>query len=105
MQITRREFSKLLAEKYGCTIKDAFELTTCFTDLVNDVTREGTKISFQGFGRFEVVERGEKRGVHPETHEPLIRPAHKTLAFRASRNQRELIDHKTEKIKKKMRGR
>ena len=45
----------------------------------------GEKVLLSGFGCFDVVERKTKRGVNPQTGEPVIIPRRNSVRFKPSK--------------------
>ena len=50
---------------------------------INDALRQGTTVTFPGFGTFYTRERGERSVRHIRTQEPITIPAGRQAAFRA----------------------
>ena len=67
------------------TKADCAKAVECFTQAITDVLSEGNKVSFVGFGSFEVTETKEKNGVNPSTKEKIVIPATKRPKFKAGK--------------------
>jgi DNA-binding protein HU-beta len=52
---------------------------------IMDVVSEGEKISFVGFGSFEIIETKQKNSVNPKTGEKIVIPASKRPKFKAGK--------------------
>ncbi len=53
--------------------------------------RDGERVSWPGFGTFEVRERSERSGRNPRSGEEIIIPASKTIGFRPAKALKERI--------------
>ena len=60
--------------------KAALEAALC---AVGGALAKGEKVALIGFGTFGVVEKGERQGVNPATHEKITIPAKKVVKFKA----------------------
>ena len=49
----------------------------------SDTLQSGGEISFTGFGKFHVAERGDRQGVNPQTRERITIPGGKVPRFTA----------------------
>lgn len=56
-----------------------------FIQAVMETVSEGEKVTFTGFGTFEIVETKEKNGVNPKTKEKIVIPASKRPKFKAGK--------------------
>ena len=52
-------------------------------DTIQDALQRGSEVTFSGFGKFHVAERGAREGVNPRTGEPMQIPASKVPTFTA----------------------
>lgn len=83
--INATEFSRLLAENYGMTYKDAAIVCECFFEQLADllyVKKEDVVIN--GFGSFRNKMIPDKRVIHPSTKEEMVIPAHLEIKFKES---------------------
>ena len=60
-------------------LADVFEATV---KSIVDAVADGEKISIQGFGTFESVEKPERVARNPKTGEGIVVPAHKAPKFK-----------------------
>ena len=59
-------------------------VNTVFQALANGIARDG-EVCIDSFGYFEVRSIKERQGRNMHTGEPLVIPAHKTVAFKAAK--------------------
>lgn len=102
--MTKIELISMLAQEGKCTRKQAEDALKMVTDVIIKSLIAGEKIHLTGLGTFEIHERKEKATKNPRTGEPMITPAKKAPAFRASKYLKEAVNPpkpKTAKKKKK----
>ena len=83
--MNKLDFVRRLAQKEEITQKEAAQHVDAFLDTITDVLAEGDKVSFVGFGTFEVVERAAREGRNPRTGESMMIAAMKTPRFKAGK--------------------
>lgn len=82
---------KILSEKTNISQKDCDTVLKAFLETVQEQLAKGEKISFVGFGTFEVVERAAREGTNPRTKEKIQIPATKVPVFKAGKPFKETI--------------
>lgn len=80
--MTKADFISAIAEKSGCTKKDADAIVKAFTETVFDVVKNGDSLMLAGLGTFSVVDKPERTGRNPRTGEVTVVPAHKAPKFK-----------------------
>lgn len=88
--MTKKEFTKVLSDKVADK-EDMAVIVDSFLDTIKGVLASGDKISFNGFGTFEVVERNSREGRNPRTGETMLISAYKTPKFKPSPALKELV--------------
>ncbi len=89
--MTKDEMIAIMAEKSGISRKQATEALGAFMDTVTHSLKGGTKVSFAGFGTFDVSKRKARQGRNPQTGATIDIPATKVPVFRAGKNLKEAI--------------
>jgi DNA-binding protein HU-beta len=79
---TEKKVSKASAELILKAVLESIE---------EGVEQDG-KVQLVGFGAFEKRARAERKGRNPSTQEEIIIPATNTVAFKASKNLKELVN-------------
>lgn len=90
--MNKREFIDALAVKTGATKKDTDIVVGAFLDTIQEGLMEDGKVAFAGFGSFEVVERGSRKGRNPQTGEEIVIPAKKAVKFKPMSALKELVN-------------
>lgn len=67
------------------------EVVDAAFDQISAALRAGERVSWPGFGTFEVRERSERSGRNPRSGEPIIIPASKTVGFRPAKSLKDQI--------------
>jgi DNA-binding protein HU-beta len=81
--LTKQEFIDRVAGKTGLSKKDAGEAVEAVLSEIESTLRSGGEISFTGFGKFHVAERGPRQGVNPQTRERITIPGGRVPRFTA----------------------
>lgn len=89
--MTRDELIGKIAEQIKCSKKQAAEMVNAFLDQILEALAEGKKVSFVGFGTFEVKERDERKGINPQTKEAITIPARKVPVFKAGKKLKDAV--------------
>ncbi|MDP9228790.1 MAG: HU family DNA-binding protein [Actinomycetota bacterium] len=63
--------------------KEAAAAVDAVLDAITDVLKDGGNVSFTGFGKFAVAERGPRQGVNPRTGERIFIPGGRVPRFSA----------------------
>ena len=79
------------AGEYKYKTEAAKALNSVLTAIENAL-KDGKKVSFVGFGSFEVVEKAERQVRNPKTGEITTVPAHKSVKFKAGSKLKEAIN-------------
>ena len=90
--MTKTELINSIAEKAGCTKKDAAAALEATVAVINESLEKGEKVSITGFGTFEIRERGEKTCINPRTKKTMVCPPSKAPAFKAGRALKEAVN-------------
>jgi DNA-binding protein HU-beta len=89
--MTRDELIGKIAEQIKCTKKQAAEMVNAFLDQILNALAEGKKVSFVGFGSFEVKQRKERKGINPQNKQQIIIPARKVPVFKAGKKLKDAV--------------
>ncbi len=90
--MTKKELVNLMAAKSEMTKKLAGEMLEVVLESIKDGVEQDGKVALVGFGAFEKRVRAERKGRNPSTGEEMTIPATNTVAFKASKNLKELVN-------------
>jgi DNA-binding protein HU-beta len=80
---TKSEFIDKVAATSGLSKKDAGAAVDAVIDTIEGELRSGGEVSFTGFGKFHVAERGAREGRNPRTGETMTIAASRVPRFTA----------------------
>ncbi len=89
--MTREELVASIAHDVEISKKQAAEMVNSFLNNVQKALAEGKKVSFVGFGSFEVKERSERQGINPQNKKPITIPARKVPVFKAGKKLKDAV--------------
>jgi DNA-binding protein HU-beta len=81
--VTKNEFVDQVSERSNLSKGDAGQAVDAVLDTIKEVLSRGGEISFTGFGKFSVADRGARQGVNPQTGEKIQIAASKVPRFSA----------------------
>jgi DNA-binding protein HU-beta len=79
--VTKSEFVDHVASKSNMAKTDAGKAVDAVLDVIQETLQRGGDVTFSGFGKFSVAQRGARQGVHPRTGEPIQIKASKVPRF------------------------
>ena len=89
--MTKAELISAVAEKTEMTKKDSDKVVEAIIDTITETLTKGDKVSFVGFGTFEVKERAARQGINPRTKEPMPIEASKLPVFKAGKALKDAV--------------
>ena len=81
--MTKSEFVDQVAAESGLSKGDAGEAVDAVLNVIEGTLQRGGEVSFTGFGKFSVAERGARQGVNPQTGERIEIAASRVPRFSA----------------------
>jgi DNA-binding protein HU-beta len=81
--VTKSEFVDQVASKSGLSKKDAGGAVDAVLSTIEDTLKRGGEVTFSGFGKFHVAQRGAREGRNPSTGEKIRIAASKVPRFSA----------------------
>ena len=89
--MNKNDISQAVYEAHGgMSFADAQKVVDSILNIIKIKLAEGDKVLISGFGCFRVVERKDKRGVNPQTGEPIIIRGRKAVTFKPSKHLKSL---------------
>jgi DNA-binding protein HU-beta len=80
---TKSEFVDKVAASSGLSKKDAGAAVDAVISTIESELKSGGEVSFTGFGKFHVAERGAREGRNPRTGETMTIAASRVPRFTA----------------------
>ena len=81
--MTKSEFVDRVADQSGLGKSEAGKAVDAALKVIEETLSRGGEVSFTGFGKFTVAERGARQGVNPQTGERIEIAASKVPRFSA----------------------
>ena len=83
MSVTKSEFVDRVASNSGLSKKDAGAAVDAVINSIESALQSGEDVTFTGFGKFHVAERGAREGRNPRTGETMTIAASRVPRFTA----------------------
>jgi len=80
--VTKTELVDTLAQDLSLSKADAQRTLESVLARITDGLTRDAKVQIQGFGTFQAKMRKERMGRNPQTKEPMLIPASKTVTFK-----------------------
>lgn len=90
--MNKAELVTAMAEKSELTKKDVEKALKAFQEVVTKGLISGEKISMVGFGNYDITERAERMGRNPQTSEPMLIKASKSVRFKAGKALKDAVN-------------
>ena len=81
--MTKSDFVERVASESGLSKKDAGAAVDAVIRSIEDALKSGEEVSFTGFGKFHVADRGAREGRNPRTGESMTIAASRVPRFTA----------------------
>ena len=84
--MNKNDISKRVYEAHGgISYAEAQKIVDLIIDIIKERLSREEKVLISGFGCFRVMSRKEKKGVNPQTGEPVVIAGRKSVKFKASK--------------------
>lgn len=90
--MTKVEIIDKVAQETEWTKKDSEVAVNAVVKVITDALVAGEKLSFVGFGTFEIVERAERQARNPQTGSAITVPVCKVPKFKPAKALKELVN-------------
>ncbi|MGG6281789.1 HU family DNA-binding protein [Leptolyngbya sp. AN03gr2] len=80
--MNKSELVAAIAERTGKTKKDTNQFVDALLAVIKEELTAERKVNLSGFGKFETVQRKERRARNPKTGVSVTVPARRTVVFR-----------------------
>jgi DNA-binding protein HU-beta len=87
----KTDFIARVAEQTGTSKKVTRQVIEAALDTIAQSLANDEKVVLTGFGTFELRTRQARRGVNPQTRQPMTIPASRTPGFSASNSLKDLV--------------
>ncbi len=80
-----------VAKKTGAKKKDVKKIIDATIDTIIEALTKGEKVQLVGFGSFEVRKAAARKGVNPQTKQPIEIPERKVPKFKPGKTLKEKV--------------
>jgi nucleoid DNA-binding protein len=85
--MNKNDISKRVYETHGgLSYAEAQKIVDFILETIKKRLVSGDKVLLSGFGCFTVMRRKEKKGVNPQTGEPVLIPGRNSIKFKLSKH-------------------
>ena len=92
--MNKSDFIDALAKESGLSKKDASLAVDGYHKIVEKALKKGDKITFVGFGTYEVAKRAARTGRNPQTGKEIKIAASKAPKFKAGKTLKDAVNKK-----------
>jgi len=92
MALTRSTLAEAVQNQTGLPKNKAIETVCSIIDIIKEALSSGDDVLISGFGKFQVKEKGERRGRNPATGGDLILKPRRVVTFKVSGKLRERVN-------------
>jgi integration host factor subunit alpha len=71
-------------KRFGIPKKECAKLTNTLLEIIKSTLTSGEDVLVSGFGKFNVKEKGERKGRNPKTGDDMMLPARTVVTFSCS---------------------
>ncbi len=89
--MTKSDFVEKVASESGLSKKDAGAAVDAVIKSIEGALKNGDEVSFTGFGKFHVADRGAREGRNPRTGETMTIAASRVPRFTAGSGLKKAI--------------
>jgi len=93
MAVTKDHITSYLFENTKLSRPECKLLVEAFFDEIRQALANGEEVKLSGFGKFALLDKPERPGRNPKTGEPCTISARRVVAFHASQQLRQLVNH------------
>ena len=91
MTLTKNEIIAQITE-LGFPKKKSNEITDTLLELIKRTLESGEDVLVSGFGKFQVKDKGPRRGRNPATNEDMLLDARRVVTFKCSGKLKERVN-------------
>ncbi len=84
--MNKQQLIKTMSRKTNLTQRECLSCLNSIKEAIIDSLKRGEKVSFSGFGRFEVKQRNARKVVNPATKQVNFVPPKRIPVFKTGKN-------------------
>ncbi len=94
MTISKRDLSKIIADKHDLTQQDSLNIINSVFDEIEKLLEEGSDVNIVGFGAFKSITRPDRIATNPQTGKTFKLPSRKVVKFEMGKHLKNLFKTK-----------
>jgi len=94
MALIKNDIYQNIHDELGFSRTKSIEVTESLIEIIKHTLESGKSLLVSCFGKFEVKEKGKRRGRNPATEEAMMLPARRVITFKCSGNLKKMINGK-----------
>jgi integration host factor subunit alpha len=94
MTLTKAIIAEAISRKMGYTNRESLEIFDSLLEIIKKTLENGEDVLINGFGKFSVKEKRERKGRNPQNGELMMIEPRKALTFKYSGKLRDRINGK-----------
>jgi len=92
MALTKADMADRLFEELGLNKREAKELVEMFFEQIRDSLADNRPVKLSGFGNFDLRDKSERPGRHPQTGEEIPISARRVVTFRPGQKLKQRVE-------------
>ncbi len=92
MTLTKAKIIEKVSTRNGLTKKQSTDTVEALLEIMKETLVSGDDVLINGFGKFRVKEKRERRGRNPATGEDMMLKPRKVVTFKCSGKLREKVN-------------
>ena len=90
--LTKADIISAVQTENGYSLKKSTGIVEILLEIIKRALESGEDVMISGFGKFQVKNKGDRRGRNPATGDDVILPARRVVTFKCSGRLRERIN-------------
>ena len=90
--LTKADIISSVQTENGYSLRMSSDIVETLLKIIKSTLESGEDVMISGFGKFQVRNKGERRGRNPATGEDMILPARRVTTFKCSGRLRDRIN-------------
>lgn len=94
MPLTKAEIANTIHSQFDLTKNQSTEILETLLEIIKQNLESGEDVMISNFGKFRVLEKGERKGRNPATGEDMMLAARKVVTFRCSKTLKDRVNER-----------
>lgn len=94
MPLTKAEIANTIHSQFDLTKNQSTEILETLLEIIKQNLASGEDVMISNFGKFRVLEKGERKGRNPATGEDMMLAARKVVTFRCSKTLKDRVNER-----------